>query len=130
MSVFSDATSEYNNYRYAHMCTVNALIKRRNELRDKEESERKIRDARFPTSIAQWRATDSPDIQLRVARFLVSDKDTKERMLSQYGWAWRQVEPLEGDFDQNVSSLFAAPGGDGDSGRPRRRLSALQCPRH
>ncbi|EKM50209.1 uncharacterized protein PHACADRAFT_188531 [Phanerochaete carnosa HHB-10118-sp] len=100
MPAFTDASSEYNNYRYAHLCTVNALIKRRDELLAKEERERKIRDAQFPGSIAQWRS-ENPDIQLRVAKFLVSDKSAKERMLSQFGWAWRQVEPLEKDYATN-----------------------------
>jgi hypothetical protein len=95
--------SEYHNYRYAYLRTKNELLIQLRALREKEEKERKARDAQFPQSIAQYRALDQAT-QARVGRFLVAEAGAKERMLSQFGWAWRQVEPLMNDFKANVSA--------------------------
>ena len=96
--------SDYNNYRYAYLRTRNELLRVGKELREKEERERKAREAQFPQSIAQYAALNDPAAKTRIARFLVADKATQERMLTQFGWAWRQVQPLVGDFASNVSS--------------------------
>lgn len=101
MPAMSAMASEYHSYRYAHLRTLTVLIKQRDELARKEEEERKTRDAQFPQSIAQFIALPN-DIQVRVARFLTSADAGKEQMLSAFGWAWRQVRPLMGDFAQNV----------------------------
>ncbi|GJE90336.1 hypothetical protein PsYK624_064670 [Phanerochaete sordida] len=122
--VFDDAMVEYDYYRWAHLKTLSGLMKRREELLAKETSERKLRDAQFPRTIAQWTALDR-DTQLRVARFLVADKSTQERMLSQFGWAWKQVEPLKGDYQHN--STFQGDinmrARDADAGDPHRNAS-------
>ncbi|KAJ7250593.1 hypothetical protein C8J57DRAFT_956663, partial [Mycena rebaudengoi] len=39
------------------------------------------------------------EVKQHVARFLVLDTDVKkEKMLTEYNWAWRQVQPLIDDF--------------------------------
>ena len=97
--------SEYETYRYLHLRALAGWTKRRDELRKKEEAERKERDAQFPQSIAQFNAIPSMDVRVRVARFLVADRVEKERMCEQFGWAYRQVKQLEGDFERNVSGV-------------------------
>lgn len=94
--------SEYDAYRYLHLRALNGWTKQRNALQEKEESERKTRDAQFPQSISQYNAIPN-ELQARVARFLLADRAEKERMCNQFGWAYRQVKPLEGDFESSVS---------------------------
>ena len=94
--------SEYDMYRYLHLRSLNAWTKRRDDLREREESERKTREAQFPSTISQFNAAPN-DLQFRVARFLLADRAEKERMCDQFGWAYRQVKPLEEDFAKNVS---------------------------
>lgn len=108
--------SEYHNYRYAYLRAKNELLIQLRALCEKEEKERKARDAQFPQSIAQYRSLDSV-VQARVARFLVADPGTKERMLSQFGWVWRQVVPLMNDFKANVSASLTLGGRTNDARR-------------
>ncbi|KIP03563.1 hypothetical protein PHLGIDRAFT_130053 [Phlebiopsis gigantea 11061_1 CR5-6] len=96
--------SEYETYRYLHLRALAGWTKRRDELRTKEDSERKERDARFPQSIAEFNTLSSKDVQVRVARFLLATSAEKERMCGQFGWAYRQVKPLEGDFERNADA--------------------------
>ncbi|KAF8622067.1 hypothetical protein AX15_007217 [Amanita polypyramis BW_CC] len=76
------------------------LRQKRMFLREREEKNRKIFDAQFPRNIADWR-TKSKDVQLRVARFLTGDTTKQDRMISEFGWAWRQVQPLKDDYSKN-----------------------------
>ncbi|KAJ7739044.1 hypothetical protein DFH07DRAFT_79556 [Mycena maculata] len=56
----------------------------------------------FPQSVDDFRSK-SKDIQHRVARFLLLESDDeKEKMLSDFNWAWRQVTPLSDEFQQNT----------------------------
>ena len=92
--------------RYTHFSALLPLQKRLKEQQIKEEEERKRRDAEFPLSIDEFKAKPK-DIQHRVAVFLTtSDLNGQEKMLSEYGWAWRQVKPLQEVYDKNVSSLM------------------------
>jgi len=45
-------------------------------------------------------------MQSRVARLLTSDRYKQETIMNEFGWAWRQVQPLKEVFDKNVSLLF------------------------
>lgn len=67
-----------------------------------EEEARKRREAQFPLSIEDFRAKVK-DVQHRAARFLVLEDGTRqEKMLAEYGWAWRQVKPLQEEMAKNV----------------------------
>ena len=97
--------AEYTEYRYAFLRTFNALGARRWELRAREELAQKQRDAFFPKNVAEYHAITSRAVQMRVARFLLSERGTQERMLSEFGWAWRQVTPLVEEYASNVSRV-------------------------
>lgn len=96
-----DAT--LSELHYAHLRTATRLVRRSEELAAKEDAARKVRDSYFPSGIAEYRAIRHKDIQVRIARFLLADKQAKERMLSEFGWAWRQVKALEDAYADNVS---------------------------
>ncbi|KAF8217713.1 hypothetical protein K438DRAFT_1952591 [Mycena galopus ATCC 62051] len=52
----------------------------------------------FPQSIEQYRLRPK-DMQHRVAHFLVLESDEqREKMLSEFDWAWRQITPLREQF--------------------------------
>lgn len=45
------------------------------------------------------------EIQVRIARFLMADKREQEVMMTQYGWAHRQVNPLRNDYKIDVRAF-------------------------
>ncbi|KAJ3575775.1 hypothetical protein NP233_g873 [Leucocoprinus birnbaumii] len=64
------------------------------------EEEKRQRDAAFPMTLEEFHLKPR-DIQIRVANFLSSDDVKRERMMSEFGWAWRQVTPLIREFGTN-----------------------------
>ncbi|KAH9939151.1 hypothetical protein B0H21DRAFT_50111 [Amylocystis lapponica] len=98
MSAFDEA---FSAHCYAHLGTIIPLFEQHAQLAVQEEDERRRRDAQFPMSIAEYRAIRNKDIQMRVARFLMADIITRERMTTQYGWVWRQTKPLSDDYQIN-----------------------------
>jgi hypothetical protein len=59
--------------------------------------------AQFPESRDGYRAMDNnKDMQLRVAKFLVGTSAIREAMLSDFGWAWRQVKGLTDAFERDI----------------------------
>ena len=46
---------------------------------------------------------NNQDMQLKVARFLTAPNNIRDAMLSDFGWAWRQVKPLLDVFERDVS---------------------------
>jgi hypothetical protein len=62
----------------------------------------------FPSTVEDYEAVRNKDAKLRVARFLMADILGKERMISEFGWSWKQVRKLEEEYEQNVSLFFAA----------------------
>ncbi|KAJ7484380.1 hypothetical protein FB451DRAFT_82834 [Mycena latifolia] len=57
----------------------------------------------FPQSIDEYRLLKSKETQHRIARFLLLETDEqREKMLSEFGWAWRQVTPLKNEFQANT----------------------------
>ena len=82
---------------YTHLNTLNDLRRRHNAAITKEL-------AFFPASIAEYDAMVNPTAKDRVARFLALERDSgaKEKMLTESGWAWRMVEPLQGMYANNV----------------------------
>lgn len=47
--------------------------------------------------------TDYAVLKIRIARFLESKDDVRERMMDEFKWVWRQVMPLVGEFARAVS---------------------------
>ncbi|PSR70690.1 hypothetical protein PHLCEN_2v13420 [Hermanssonia centrifuga] len=101
--VLAPLPATLSELHYAHLRTATRLVRRSEELAAKEDAARKVRDSYFPSGIAEYRAIRHKDIQVRIARFLLADKQAKERMLSEFGWAWRQVKALEDAYADNVS---------------------------
>ncbi|KAI0085824.1 hypothetical protein BDY19DRAFT_996486 [Irpex rosettiformis] len=95
----ADATS---SFRYMHLKTLLALERRQMVLALEEEQARRKRDAQFPGSIAEWRAIKDKDIQARIGLFLMAGRDTKDKMIEKFGWAYRQVKPLEDEYAKNT----------------------------
>jgi hypothetical protein len=95
--------------RYTHLRHLHSLYQKRVEIEAaqrqqdaQEEETRKWQEAQFPVSIEDFRGK-SKDVQNRAARFLVLDDATRqEKMLSEYGWAWRQVKPLQEEMAKKV----------------------------
>jgi len=82
------------------------LYQRRAELEMREEEERKRREADFPLTREEF-AMKSRAVRQRAVVFLTTaDTVAKEKMLSDYGWAWRQVRPLMEIFENDVSCSF------------------------
>jgi hypothetical protein len=88
------------NYSYHQELTY--LRQKRKLLRAREEDIRKIEDAQFPRNMADWH-TKSKDVRLRVARFLDGDSTRQEKMMNEFGWAWRQTAPLKAEYSRSVS---------------------------
>ncbi|KAF7348575.1 hypothetical protein MVEN_01375100 [Mycena venus] len=65
------------------------------------ERNQKLAEMDFPRSIEEYRQKPK-DTQHRAARFLVLESDEqREKMLSEFSWAWRQVTPLRDEFQAN-----------------------------
>ena len=95
---------DYEAARYTYISQYLILTKQRNDIETHEEEMRKRREQMFPTSFEDFKGK-ARDIQLRAARFLVADNAKQERMLSEFNWAWRQVQPLKDVFAQNVRNF-------------------------
>ncbi|KAF8994595.1 hypothetical protein BDQ17DRAFT_1251623 [Cyathus striatus] len=101
----------FESLRYTHLARLVYLEAQYNKLREEEERIRKERDAHFPQTIDEYYEKDT-DAQLRVAKFLRLDgdgpsgKSRQEKMMGEFGWAWRQVEPLLQAFKSNVSFVL------------------------
>lgn len=89
--------------RHTYLSRLLPLERKRRELEKEEEEAKRRRDAMFPMSAADF-TTKPADVQLRAARFLTADAAKQEKMLSEFGWAWRQVDPLKTEFASNVGS--------------------------
>ena len=92
--------------RYEYVRRVTELQKRRVEMEEREEMDRRVREAQFPQSVREYHAMSSRAAQLRVARFLMADPGKKDQMSTQSGWAWRQTEPLVKEYKSDVSLSF------------------------
>lgn len=98
-----ERASLYSEYRYAYLRTLLPLLRHRANLAAQEDEARRKRDAQFPTSAAEYRTLQDKDIQQRIARFLMANKLTKEKMMSEFGWVYRQVKTLEDEYDRDAS---------------------------
>ena len=98
---------DYEAARYTYISQHLALAKQRNQIEIREEETRKRREQMFPTSFEDFKGKPR-DIQLRAARFLVADAAKQERMLTEFNWAWRQVQPLKDVFNKNVRNFYVS----------------------
>ena len=92
---------DYEATRYVYISQYLALAKQRNEIEIREEEARKRREQMFPFTFEDFKGKPR-DIQLRAARFLVADITKQEKMLTEFNWAWRQVQPLKDIFIKDV----------------------------
>ncbi|KAI0299279.1 hypothetical protein BC826DRAFT_66381 [Russula brevipes] len=83
--------------RLAHVETVLPLLYKLASKQRDEES-RKRREVAFPQSAAEFNAIQDKELQQRIARFLTSDAIVQDKMLSDYGWEWRNVQGLKEVF--------------------------------
>lgn len=83
--------------RHGHLSVLIPLQRRLAEL-----------NSRFPGSLDVYEAMgkSNHDAKLKVARFLMADGQSsrQESIMSEMGWAWRQVQPLSNVFKENVST--------------------------
>ncbi|PPQ73701.1 hypothetical protein CVT26_010856 [Gymnopilus dilepis] len=101
----ADFKSHFNHIRYTYLTQLLSLEKAKQEHEANLEKLRRQREQMFPQSTEEW-ASKPHDVRLRVARFLVADDTRKEKFMSDFGWAWRQVTPLVEEFKKN--EVFAA----------------------
>lgn len=79
------------------------VVKYCSKLKADEDAAKRKQDAIFPTSVDDFRKIRTREIQLRIARFLTSDDRSRERMMSEFGWAYRQISPLLQEYRADVS---------------------------
>jgi hypothetical protein len=106
-----DWANDYEALRYSYLSTLLPLKKQEKDLEEQEADLARRRAQMFPQSKEDFK-TKPADVKLRAARFLIADRARQERMLTEYGWAWRQVKALQDAFakDVRVPSLFFGVG--------------------
>ena len=102
----SGLNDELSQIRDAHVKALAPLYKQKAELEIKEEAARRQQLAMFPRSVDEYRRTTSKDAQVRIARFLAADHAQQLKMLNEYNWVWRQVQPLLDVYKSDVSSPY------------------------
>ncbi|KAJ7098248.1 hypothetical protein C8R44DRAFT_888883 [Mycena epipterygia] len=110
---FPDVQANYSHFRaegcnpqfeweYALAHTTSTYNTRLNEITQRHnKNPEKMVEFEFPQSIDDYRAK-SKDAQHRVARFLSLESDDQRKMLTEFGWAWRQVVSLKDEFQTNT----------------------------
>ncbi|KAJ7089204.1 hypothetical protein B0H15DRAFT_839886 [Mycena belliarum] len=84
-------------WRHATELTHHAYQSRLSKL-----SETPPTNSDFPQSIDEYRLKPK-ETQHRIARFLLLEtEDQRDKMLTEFGWAWRQVTPLKDEFQANI----------------------------
>ncbi|KAI9464819.1 hypothetical protein F5148DRAFT_1209357 [Russula earlei] len=83
--------------RLAHTETVAPLLYKL-AYKQREEESRKRREIQFPQTAAEFNFIQDKELQQRIARFLASDAIVQDKMLNEYGWAWRQVQGLKEEY--------------------------------
>ena len=90
--------------RTAHLNQLLPLQRLLATLETQDGETRRRRDAEFPRTVEEYRSIRNKEVQLRVARFLVTEVvPMQEMMMGQFGWAWRQVRPLKNEYERDVS---------------------------
>lgn len=123
----SGLNDELSQIRDAHVKALAPLYKQKAELEIKEEAARRQQLAMFPRSVDEYRRTTSKDAQVRIARFLAADHAQQLKMLNEYNWVWRQVQPLLDVYKSDSSfKLDIDKTKDVEVVDPRRRFPAMQ----
>lgn len=99
-------TDDLDRVRYSHLKQILPLQKQLADLEVRDEKSRRRRDAQFPMSVQEYRALQPKPVQHRVARFLVADAKKQDAIMTEFGWAWRQVLPLKDEYEKNVGIRF------------------------
>ncbi|KJA13668.1 hypothetical protein HYPSUDRAFT_49700 [Hypholoma sublateritium FD-334 SS-4] len=115
--------NDYEQLKYAYVKQMLALQKEKRDTEIQLEIERKEWEKTFPISKEDF-YKKGRDVQLRAARFLAaSSEHERERMLSTYGWAWRQVAPLQVVFrndERFAADIMGMVVADNTVGDPRK----------
>lgn len=103
-----DADDAVSTLRYIYLKTLIPLVAKRNALKAQDKTARQKRDAWFPQTPLQYHHITERDVQLRVARFLTSTTTEQEKMMDEFGWPYRAVQPLLSAFKTDVrrSTVF------------------------
>jgi hypothetical protein len=109
-----DMDDALSQIRYSYFESLFSLLKQHRELKKEETLKRRQRDAWFPKSIEEYHNIRERGIQLRIARFLLCSDSEQERMMHDYGWVWRAVNPLILAFKTNVSYTPKCKNADAD----------------
>lgn len=97
-----DMDDAVSTLRYIYVKNLLQLTSRRKVLKSQDKATQKKRDAWFPQSMLQYQQITERDVQLRVARFLNSTTTEQEKMMDEYGWPYRAVQPLLSAYKTTV----------------------------
>jgi hypothetical protein len=104
---------EVDDLQSAHYAKLQPLYTRHQQLEKNLERARRLAEAQFPKTIAEFNSIHSGK-KLRVARFLMSKTlENQEKMLDASGWAWAAVKPLMDIYKSDVRCFLCdccAPG--------------------
>ncbi|KAG8220788.1 hypothetical protein J3R82DRAFT_2223 [Butyriboletus roseoflavus] len=98
-----DMDDALSSLRYTYLKTFIHLVAKRSALKAHDKTARQRRDAWFPQTAQQYYQITERDVQLRVARFLTSSRTEQERMMDEFGWPYRAVQPLLSAYKTNLS---------------------------
>ncbi|TEB19060.1 hypothetical protein FA13DRAFT_1698201 [Coprinellus micaceus] len=106
----SSLIDEFTELRHTYLARLLELQQRLQDLEKREAAAMRVQASKFPQSV--FELNDSPkEVQQRVAKFLLSGKQGQEKMLDEFGWAWRQTEALMNEYKTNVSpGMVPLPG--------------------
>ncbi|KAL9713878.1 hypothetical protein Ac2012v2_003490 [Leucoagaricus gongylophorus] len=85
---------------FRHASVISNLYMKRRDTEIEVEKVRQKQDATFPLTLEEFRSKPRA-IQIRVANYLSFDAAKRERMMTEFGWAYRQVIPLVREFEMN-----------------------------
>lgn len=102
-----DMDDALSTLRYTHLKTLTHLIARRNALNAQDKTARQKRDQWFPQSMLQYHHITDRDVQLRVARFLNSSATDQEKMMDEFKWPYRAVQPLLTAYKASVGPTLS-----------------------
>lgn len=120
----SSLRDEYAELKHSYLERLCEFQKKLKELVEREADAKKKQARKFPQSEIEF--NDSPrEVQERVAKYLVSDKNVQEKMRDEFEWAWKMTEALMNEFRSNVSSLSPSPGTPALSARQKQFNSAV-----
>lgn len=97
-----DMDDAFSTLRYTYLRTLMHFVSRRNKLKLEDKTARQKRDAWFPQTPQQYYHITERDHQLRVARFLTGSATDQEKMMDEYQWPYRAVQPLLSAYKSDV----------------------------